>query len=71
VYFITTMKIKTITYKRVRNLGNYQSETNDSIAILGEGEDPHLAGEELKHECLGATLPRTVIKDDPELPESF
>ncbi|MBW4572831.1 MAG: hypothetical protein KME31_34120 [Tolypothrix carrinoi HA7290-LM1] len=63
------MKIETITYKRVKNLGNYQSETFEAIAIISEGEDPHLAGEELKA-FVWAQLYPPVIKDD-DVPEGF
>ncbi|MGI2904902.1 hypothetical protein [Tolypothrix sp. VBCCA 56010] len=64
------MKIETITYKRIKNLGNYQSETFEAIATIAEEEDPHLAGEELKA-FVWAQLYPPVIKDDPELPRDF
>lgn len=34
------MKITTISYQRVKNLGNYESERLDMAADLDEGEDP-------------------------------
>ncbi|MGV0102337.1 hypothetical protein NSTCB13_06130 [Nostoc sp. DSM 114160] len=34
------MKIETITYKRVKNLGNFENETFQATATLDEGDDP-------------------------------
>jgi hypothetical protein len=42
------MKIETITYKRVKNLGNYQSETFEATATVEEGEEAHIVAEVLK-----------------------
>jgi UDP-N-acetylenolpyruvoylglucosamine reductase len=39
------MPIKTITYKRIKNLGNYQSKTLEATSIVNENDDPD---EELK-----------------------
>ncbi len=33
------MQIQTITYKQIKNLGNYQSATLEATAIVNEGED--------------------------------
>jgi hypothetical protein len=33
------MKITTVTYKRIKNLGNYQSETLEMTAEIQPGED--------------------------------
>lgn len=42
------MKIETITYKRVQNLGNYQSETLEATAIVEHGEDAEAVAAMLK-----------------------
>jgi hypothetical protein len=42
------MKIETITYKRVNNLGNYQSETLEVTATVEEGEEAHIVAKVLK-----------------------
>ncbi|GJD16349.1 hypothetical protein RIVM261_013050 [Rivularia sp. IAM M-261] len=41
------MEIKTITVKKVRNLGNYQTLTAEATAHLNEGENPAGAMQEL------------------------
>lgn len=64
-YFITTMKIETITYKRVKNLGDYQSETFEATATVEEGDDPQVVGEGLKAFVYGQ-LYRAVVKDDED-----
>ncbi|MBW4573589.1 MAG: hypothetical protein KME31_38260 [Tolypothrix carrinoi HA7290-LM1] len=65
------MKIETITYKRVKNLGNYQSETFEATATVEEGEEAHIVAEVLKNFVCGQ-LHRNAIKDDSdELPEGF
>lgn len=33
------MQIKTLTYRRIKNLGNYQSETIEVTAELDEADD--------------------------------
>jgi hypothetical protein len=63
------MKIETISYKRVKNLGNYQTETFEATATIAEEEDPHKACEELKA-FVWAQLYPPVIKDD-DVPEGF
>lgn len=42
------MKIQTITYKRVKNLGNYQSESVEATALVEESEDPGKAYDSLR-----------------------
>jgi hypothetical protein len=42
------MKIKTITYQRVKNLGNYESERLEMTAELDPSEDDEVAIAELK-----------------------
>jgi hypothetical protein len=37
------MKIKTITYQRVKNLGNHESKRLEMIADVSDGEDPIIA----------------------------
>lgn len=39
------MKIETITYKRVKNLGNYQSETLEVTATVEEPEEAHIVAD--------------------------
>ncbi|MEH2307806.1 hypothetical protein [Nostoc sp.] len=41
------MKIETITYKRVKNLGNFQSETFEATATLEEEDLPEQVAEDL------------------------
>lgn len=66
------MKIETITYKRVKNLGNYQSETFEVTATVEEGEEAHIVAEALKNFVYGQLYPPVVKKDaDAELPEVF
>ena len=64
------MKIETITYKQVKNLGNYQNETLEATAIVEEGDDPQVVAQELKA-FVYAQLRSAVVKDDPGLPEGF
>jgi hypothetical protein len=33
------MPIKSITYKRIKNLGNYESKTLEATSIVNEGDD--------------------------------
>jgi hypothetical protein len=50
------MKIKTISYQRVKNLGNFQSERMEAIAEVDKDEDIEAAIESLKaivHKALG------------------
>lgn len=42
------MKVKTITYQRVKNLGNYESERLEITAEINEGEKPQEAIERLR-----------------------
>lgn len=42
------MKITTITYQVVKNLGNYESERLEMSAQLEEGEDPEEAALKLR-----------------------
>lgn len=61
------MQVKTVTYKRVKNLGNYESGTLSAFAELEENEDEFEAIVQLKaivHQGLG-------IIDIPEVPEDY
>ncbi|MBW4642938.1 MAG: hypothetical protein KME23_08070 [Goleter apudmare HA4340-LM2] len=51
------MKIQTITYKRVKNLGNYQSETLEATAIVFEDGDPDIAANILREFVLKKLYP--------------
>ncbi|MHC5760633.1 hypothetical protein [Nostoc sp.] len=42
------MKIETITYKRVKNLGNYQTETMEVTAVLDQYDEPDQVSEQLR-----------------------
>lgn len=42
------MKIKTISYQAVKNLGNYESERLEAHAEVEEGEDPRVAALKLR-----------------------
>ena len=46
------MEIKTIHYKRVKNIGNYENETLEAFADITEGENVSQAIAELKHTVL-------------------
>ena len=64
------MKIETITYKRVKNLGNYQSETMEATATVDEGENAHLCAERLK-EFVCRELCLLGKDEEEELSEGF
>lgn len=42
------MKIRTISYRRVRNLGNYQTETVEIQGEIDDKEDPDAAFRQIK-----------------------
>ncbi|MHC5728388.1 MAG: hypothetical protein ACYT04_37995 [Nostoc sp.] len=42
------MKIETITYKRVKSLGNYQTETMEVTAVLDQYDEPEQVSQELR-----------------------
>ena len=42
------MKIETITYKRAKNLGNYQTETMEVTAVLDQYDEPDQVSEQLR-----------------------
>ena len=46
------MKVKTISYQRVKNLGNYESERMEMTVEVNEDEDINLAVKTLKEYVL-------------------
>ena len=59
------MQIKTITYRRIKNLGNYENESVEWIAELEEGENPFEATAQLKQDVLTfLNPPRPQQNDD-------
>lgn len=62
------MRIETITYKRIKNLGNYQSESFEATAIVSEDDDPDIAAEILKEFVLKKLYPEAT---DITLPDNF
>jgi hypothetical protein len=58
------MKIETITYKRVKNLGNYQTETLEVSATLDDGDDPGQTAQYLKDFILGQLYPPSPVTDE-------
>jgi len=42
------MKPKTVSYKRIKNLGNYESEHLEVFAEIDENEDPSEASQKLR-----------------------
>lgn len=63
------MQIKTIHYKQVKNLGNYQSETLEATADLAEGDDPVKASNELRDFVRGQLYPSEPKSTDKSMPE--
>lgn len=70
VKIITFMKVETITYKRVKNLGNYQSETFEATASLDDGDDPRQISQDLKDFVL-SQLGLLITEEVTPLPEDF
>lgn len=64
------MKIETITYKRTKNLGNYQSETMEAMAILSENDKPEIAAENLKQFVYNQLYP-PVTEESTQNPDIF
>jgi len=42
------MVIKSLSYKRIRNLGNYETSSLEGSVELDPGENPHIAYNRLK-----------------------
>ncbi|WP_375495574.1 hypothetical protein [uncultured Nostoc sp.] len=55
------MKIETITYKRVKNLGNYQSETMEVTAVLDQYDEPDQVSEQLRELVKNQLFPPTPV----------
>lgn len=66
------MPIKSITYKRIKNLGNYESKTLEATTIVNEGDDPVKELEELiafVENKLFPPLPPTPDTERPNEPD--
>ncbi|MDZ8083213.1 MAG: hypothetical protein RMX35_29625 [Nostoc sp. DcaGUA01] len=61
------MKIETITYKRTKNLGSYQSETMEVMASLEEEDLPEDVADNLKLFVKNQLFPT----DETSPPDSF
>ncbi|MHC5740220.1 hypothetical protein [Nostoc sp.] len=55
------MKIETITYKRVKNLGNYQTETMEVTAVLDQYDKPDQVSEQLRELVKNQLFPPTPV----------
>jgi hypothetical protein len=62
------MQVKTISYGRTKNLGNYQSERLDVTAELSDGEDETTAFEQLKTWVAQRLYPETVTAEADVIP---
>ena len=63
------MEVKTITYQRVKNLGNYQSERIEMIAELSADDDVDQCAAELKDKvenALGLNQSQPEPKPEPK-----
>lgn len=70
------MKITTITYQAVKNLGNYESERLEMTAALEEGEDAEAAAIILRRRVnllLNEPVRFGKLREDPpdDLPTDF
>ena len=63
------MRIKTITYQKVKNLGNYESERLEMSAQVDEDDEPFLVASELRL-MVNQLLEEPVAKDPEEESES-
>ncbi|MDZ8227549.1 hypothetical protein [Nostoc sp. ChiVER01] len=63
------MKIETITYRRVKNLGNYNTEAMELTATLEDEDLPEDVAENLKLFVRNQLFPPVTEQDD--LPEGF
>lgn len=57
------MQYKTITYKRVKNLGNYQSEHLEMTIELDETDDVWNATNQLRHAVCEQLFPHKVTEE--------
>ncbi|MBD2416073.1 hypothetical protein H6G80_03200 [Nostoc sp. FACHB-87] len=61
------MKIETITYKRVKNLGNYENETFQATATVTETDNPETAAKILRQFVNNQLYPpQTESEPDPD-----
>lgn len=68
------MEIKTITYKRTNNLGNYCSESLEMTAELEQGDSPLEAAADLQEKVLislGLKKPSSGIPEDLNSEDTF
>jgi hypothetical protein len=66
------MKIETITYKRIKNLGNYETETFEATATLEEEDLPEQVAQDLITFVCGQLYPASPVttEDKPADPEN-
>jgi hypothetical protein len=64
------MKIETITYGRVKNLGNYRSETFEATVTLEEEDHPETVADDLKAFVYAQLYPETKSSEDEPDPAS-
>ena len=62
---LKTVRIKTITYQKVKNLGNYESERLEMSAQVDEDDEPFLVASELRL-MVNQLLEEPVAKDPEE-----
>lgn len=62
------MIVKTLTYGRTKNLGNYQSERLDITVELDETDDPKGALTEAKQFVLAALYPEEQVASSDQKP---
>lgn len=48
------MKVREVTCRRIRNLGNFESETVEMVGVVDDGEDPIEAYESLRFKVKAA-----------------
>lgn len=65
------MKIETITYKRVKNLGNFENETFQATATLEEGEDEAVTAKRLMSFVIGQLYPVHPTSEQGQEVENF
>ena len=68
------MKIKTMSYQRVKNLGNYESERLEMFAELDEDEDPDTVAVQLRlhvNSILDKRVQAANSNIDDDIPEGF
>lgn len=48
------LQLKTVTYSRIKNIGNYENERVEAVAVVQPGEDPSEVLRGLKRFVLGS-----------------